>query len=141
MKPLFAITTGIALYFVWGIYWLLSEYALSRPKALVGSIIGSLLFGFYAVQEFRKMMRAADTRHEDERKWVEKYVSVGSGISEAQNLLRERFALKQKADGFSLLAGSTTVYDFTSSLSDLRIVTKADSIISIKVSEPNEERA
>lgn len=141
MKPLFAITTGAALYFIWGIYWVLSEYALSRPKALFGTIIGSLLFGSYAVQEFRKMMRGADTRHEEERKWVERSVSVGSGIDEAQNLLRERFALKQKADGFSPLAGSTMVYDFTSPLSDLRIVTKADSIISIKISAPNEERA
>lgn len=141
MRPLFAITTGIALYFVWSVYWVISEFALSRPKALLGSAIGALLFGFYSVTEFRRMMRGEDPRFEEERKWIQNSIQPGSQISDAKELLRGRFTLKQEAAGFSLLHGSTLVYDFSSSLSNVRLIAKNNSVISIEIEVLREERA
>ena len=141
MRPIFAATTGIALYFIWSIYHVLSHHGLSRPKALYGSATGALLFGFYAIVEFRRMMRGEDPKFEEERKWIQNRIQPGLRIAEAKKLLCERFILKQEAAGFSPLHGSTLVHDFSSPLSDLRIVTKNDSIISIGIEVLREERA
>ncbi len=133
MRPLFAITTGIALYCVCGIYWTLTDYTRFGPKALFGSVVGALAFGFYSVTEFRRMMRGEDSKYEEEKKWIESSIQAGSQLAAAQGILRDRFAMKQEAPGFSPLRGRTMVYDFSSALSNLRLVTKDGIVVSIKV--------
>ena len=43
------ICLAIAAYFAWGIYDTLYTYGLSQPKALAGSVIGTLAFGLFGI--------------------------------------------------------------------------------------------
>jgi hypothetical protein len=79
------------------------------------------------------MMKAADPQFEEERKWVKSVIQPGMSLQAAEDALRMRFKPRDKATGIAVLAGLTKVHDFESSLSEVRLVSKFDSIVSVRV--------
>lgn len=141
MKPVFAIHAGLAVYFTSIFFDFGVRQGFSDAKATFGSLIGAVVCGGYFIAELRRMMRATEPTFEDEKKWVESVVRPGMSVQEATDALRARFEAKKEAAGFSLLAGPTRVHDFASAFSDVRLVSKSDSVISVRVEVAYEKRA
>jgi hypothetical protein len=72
---------------------------------------------------------------------VEAAVRPGMSVEEASNALRGRFEVKAVATGISLIDGVTKVHDFSSAVSEVRLISKRESIISVRVAVPHAPKA
>lgn len=141
MTPLFAVSVGITLFCLSGIYWALFDSRGIQLEALLGSITGAMTFGSAAYYAFLKMMDAENVDFLEERKWLENAIRTGMHLSDVKNRFGESFRLMQEAPGFSPLHGKTMVYDYSSVLSSVRIVTRDDLVLTVRVEVRHKEDA